>query len=124
MLSLTRLSTVLVYGLMAACSPEKPAAVSVSHSETAPVAGAWESADAFSPEVQEAARFAVQTFAVQNKVRLLYKEVTRANQQVVAGLNFELHLLVTLDATKRSVLVKVWRQSDGSYQLMSWVWQN
>lgn len=124
MLSLTRLSVALVCGLMVACSPEKPAAVSAPHSETAPVAGAWAPADAFSPEVQEAARFAVQTFAVQNKVRVLYQEVTRANQQVVAGLNFELHLLVTLDGTKRSVLVKVWRQPDGSYRLMSWVWQN
>lgn len=84
MLSLTRLSAALVCGLMAACSPEKPAAVSAPHFETAPVAGAWAPADAFSPEVQEAARFAVQTFAVQNKVRVLYQEVTRANQQVVA----------------------------------------
>lgn len=88
------------------------------------MAGAWAPADAFSPEVQEAARFAVQTFAVQNKVRVLYQEVTRANQQVVAGLNFELQLLVTLDGTKRSVLVKVWRQPDSSYRLESWVWQN
>ena len=86
--------------------------------------GAWARADVFNPEVQEAARFAVQTFAVQNKVRVLYQEVTRANQQVVAGLNFELLLQVTLDGANRSVLVKVWRQPDGSYRLMSWVWQN
>ena len=124
MLSLSRLSTVLAFSLMAACSPEKPAAVSAPLSEAAPVAGAWAPADAFSPEVQEAARFAVQTFAVQNKARVLYKEVTQASQQVVAGLNLELQLLVTLNGTIRSVLVKVWRQSDGSYQLMSWVWQN
>ena len=83
MLSLSRLSTVLAFSLMAACSPEKPAAVSAPLSEAAPVAGPWATADAFSPEVQEAARFAVQTFAVQNKARVLYKDVTQARQQVV-----------------------------------------
>ena len=122
MLSLSRLSTVLAFSLMAACSPEKPAAVSAPLSEAAPVAGPWATADAFSPEVQEAARFAVQTFAVQNKARVLYKEVNQASQQVVAGLNFELQLLVTLDGASRSVSATVWRQPDGSYRLQAWEW--
>ncbi|WP_295500961.1 cystatin domain-containing protein [Limnohabitans sp. Rim8] len=86
--------------------------------------GAWARADVFNPDVQEAARFAVQAFSVQNKARVMYKEVTQASQQVVAGLNFELQLLVTLDGVHRNVLVKVWRQLDGSYRLLSWVWQN
>jgi hypothetical protein len=122
MLSLLRLSTALVFSLMAACSPEKPAAVSAPLSEAAPVAGAWASADTFNPEVQETARFAVQTFAVQNKARVLYKDVVKARQQVVAGLNFELQLQVTLDGATRSVSTKVWRQPDGSYRLQSWEW--
>ena len=122
MLSLSRLSTVLAFSLMAACSPEKPAAVSAPLSEAAPVAGAWAPADAFSPEVQEAARFAVQTFAVQNKARVLYKDVTQARQQVVAGLNFEIQLKVTLDVTSRRVSAMVWRQPDGSYRLQAWEW--
>ena len=122
MLSLSRLSTVLVCSLMLACNPDKPAAVSAPHSEVAPVAGAWAPADAFSPEVQEAARFAVQTFAVQNKARVLYKDVVKARQQVVAGLNFELQLHVTLDGASRSVRTTVWRQPDGSYRLQAWDW--
>lgn len=122
MLSLSRLSTVLAFSLIAACSPEKPAAVSAPLSEAAPVAGAWAPADAFSPEVQEAARFAVQTFAVQNKARVLYKEATQARQQVVAGLNFELQLLVTLDGQARNARSTVWRQLDGTYLLASWDW--
>ena len=122
MLSLSRLYAALVCGLMAACSPEKPAAVSAPHSETAPVVGAWVPADAFSPEVQEAARFAVQTFAVQNKARVLYKDVLHASQQVVAGLNFELQLQVTLDGASRSVSATVWRQPDGTYRLQAWDW--
>jgi hypothetical protein len=122
MLSFSRLSTVLAFSLMAACSPEKPAAVSAPLSEAAPVAGAWAPADAFSPEVQEAARFAVQTFAVQNKARVLYKDLTQARQQVVAGLNFELQLQVTLDGASRIVSATVWRQTDGTYRLQAWDW--
>ncbi|WP_322991299.1 cystatin family protein [Limnohabitans sp.] len=122
MLNLSRLFTVLAFGLIAACSPEKPAAVSAPHSEAAPVAGAWAPADAFSPEAQEAARFAVQTFAVQNKARVLYKNVVKARQQVVAGLNFELQLQVTLDGASRSVSATVWRHPDGTYRLQAWDW--
>jgi hypothetical protein len=86
------------------------------------VAGAWAQADVFSPEVQEAARFAVQAFAVQNKSRVLYKDVTQVRQQVVAGLNFELLLQVTRDGANRSVRATVWRQLDGSYRLQAWAW--
>lgn len=122
MLNLYRLPTVLVCSLIAACSPEKPAAILATHSEAAPLAGAWAPADAFSPEVQEAARFAVQTISVQNKARVVYKDVVKARQQVVAGLNFELELQVTLDDASRSVRATVWRQPDGSYRLQAWDW--
>ena len=122
MLSLSRLFTVLAFSLIAACSPEKPAADSAPHSEAAQVSGAWAPSDAFSPEVQEVARFAVQTFAVQNKARVLYKDVTQVRQQVVTGLNFELELQVTLDGSNRSFRATVWRQPDGSYRLQAWDW--
>ena len=103
---------------LSACSPEPPAPVSAAK----PLAGAWAQADAFSPDVQEAARFAVQTFAVQNKARVLFKDVTQARQQVVAGLQFEVALQVTLDGAKRHAEAVVWRQPDGAYKLQSWAW--
>lgn len=84
--------------------------------------GAWAPTDAFNPDVQEAARFAVQTFAVQNKQRVLYKDVIQARQQVVAGLHFELQLQVTWDGTPRTAQATVWRQLNGAYGLHSWVW--
>ena len=86
------------------------------------IPGAWGSIDAFSPDVQEAARFSVQTFAVQNKQRVLYKDVTQARQQVVADLNFELQLSVTLDGIPRTAQAVVWRQLDGTYKLQAWSW--
>jgi hypothetical protein len=110
-----------------ACSPEKPAdpqtTTSMPTDSGVPaVPGAWGPIDAFSPDVQEAARFAVQTFAVQNKQRVLFKDVTQARQQVVAGLNFELQLSVTLDGIPRTAHVQVFRQLSGIYSLHSWDW--
>lgn len=83
---------------------------------------AWALADPFGPDVQEAARFAVQAFAVQNKARVLYKEVTQARQQVAAGQRFELQLQVTWDKTPRNATAVVWHRPDGSYRLQSWAW--
>ena len=110
-----------------ACSPEMPTVSTITKplaADTAStaVAGAWASTDTFSPDVQEAARFAVQTFAVQNKARVLYKDVIQARQQVVAGLQFELSLQVTLYGTHRHAKAVVWRQADGVYKLKSWAW--
>ena len=112
---------------LSACSPDKPADPSSTKSMSTDsgvpaVPGAWGPIDAFSPDVQEAARFAVQTFAVQNKQRVLFKDVTQARQQVVAGLNFELQLSVTLDGIPRTAQAVVWRQLNGVYSLHSWVW--
>ena len=118
----------LTLGWLSACSPEKPQwwsatpASRVSTVSAEPVAGAWALADAFSPDVQEAARFAVQTFAVQNKARVLYIDVTQAREQVVAGLNFDLHIQVKLDGARRNASAKVWRQPDGAYRLQGWAW--
>ena len=112
---------------LSACSPEKPAELSTTKSMSTDsgvpsVPGAWGPIDAFSPDVQEAARFAVQTFAVQNKARVLFKDLTQAQQQVVAGLNFELQLSVTLDGIPRTAQAVVWRQLDGTYKLQDWDW--
>jgi hypothetical protein len=127
---LQKLLCALTLILLVACSPEKPEgrpatqASRVAMVSAEPVAGAWALADVFSPDVQEAARFAVQTFAVQNKARVLYKDVTQARQQVVAGLNFDLHIQVTLDGATRNANAKVWRQPNGAYSLQAWTWLN
>ena len=108
----------LAVSCVSACSPDQPVEVLPPQAWL----GGWAASDVFKPDVQEAARFAVQTFAVQNKARVLFKEVTQARQQVVAGLNFQLQLQVTLDGAPRNVSVTVWRQLDGAYRLQSWDW--
>ena len=126
MLVLQKLLTALTLSSLLACSPEKseglPSTQASSKVSAETEAGAWALTDAFSPEVQEAARFAVQTFAVQNKARVLFKEVTQARQQVVAGTLFELNLEVTLDGAARNSKAEVWRQLDGTYKLQAWDW--
>ena len=110
----------LALACVSACSPDKSADVPPTQAKV----GAWAPTDAFNPDVQEAARFAVQTFAVQNKARVLFKEVSLARQQVVAGTLFELNLEVTLDGAARNSKAEVWRQLDGTYKLQAWDWLN
>ena len=115
-----RVLSLLLWAGLSACSPYKTANAPVPQ----PMVGAWVLADTFGPAVQEAARFAVQTFAVQNKARLIYKDVTLARQQVVAGIQFELNLDVTLDGAARKSKAMVWRQLDGTYKLQAWDWMD
>ncbi len=104
-------------GLLA-CSPDRPSNLT----PPAPVVGVWVDADTFSPDVQEAARFAVQTYAVQNKARVLFKDVTHARQQGLSGVHYALQLRVTLDGAYKNVQATVWRQSGGAYRLQAWDW--
>ena len=117
--------------LLVACKPQLtaplPAPVPVSEASSVSggsVVGNWSQIDPYHPDVQEAARFAVQTFAVQNKTRVLFKEVTLARQQVVAGRQWELNLDVVRDGTRHKVTATVWHQANGRYSLTDWVWQD
>ena len=110
----------MAMGLLACGEREPLSAPSASVNETMP--GAWSPTDAWHEEVQEAARFAVQTYAVGQRSRVLYKDVLAAEQQVVSGLNFKLRLQVLHDKTVRRAQVTVWRQLSGQYQLTEWVW--
>jgi hypothetical protein len=124
--------SLLPMALLIACQPDAPVVTpmaaqpgfssTIAPSASSPVPGGWSITDPFDAKVQEAARFAVQTFAVQNKARVIYKDVNQARQQVVAGLNLELHLQVTKDGAPREAKAMVWRQPDGAYNLRSWDW--
>ena len=84
--------------------------------------GGWTAVDPLGNEAQEAARFAVQAYAVAQHRRVLYQELIEAQQQVVSGVNFQLQLQVQEDKKMRSVQATVWRQLSGTYQLTEWVW--
>ena len=87
-------------------------------------AGGWTQADTFNEDVQEAARFAVQKHAVSKQSRLIYKDVLSAQTQIVAGLNFQMKVLVIEDHLSRSAMVFVSRNLQNQYTLTHWNWMN
>ena len=107
-------------GLLACSERESLSIPSASMNKALP--GGGSPIDPWNEQVQEAARFAVQTYAVGQRSRVLYKEVLSAEQQVVAGLNFKLKLQVEHNKTLRTAQITVWRQLSGQYQLTDWVW--
>ena len=108
---------------LGACSAkDAPGPSAASTDKNMALPGGWSALDPLSDDAQEAARFAVQTYAVAQRSRVLYKDVIEAQRQVVAGVNFKLSLQVMHDGRKRTARVTVWRQLNGTYQLMDWVW--
>ena len=125
----------LVLGLLCgltACAPSDktsgPAAatpapaLSSPASVSTPAVGGWSQAESNADDVQEAARFAVQAYAVAQHSRTLYKDVVEAQRQVVAGVNFKLKLQVLHNGTPRTAQATVWHPLHGPYQLSDWVW--
>ena len=117
---------------LTACAPSEPAsiptpartapALSTPALVLPPATGGWSQAEFNADDVQEAARFAVQAFAVAQHSRTLYKDVVEAQRQVVSGVNFKLKLQVLHLGTPRTAQATVWRQLHGAYQLSDWVW--
>ena len=103
-------------------SPAKSTAVGAAASPAGPTVllGAFAEVAPNLADVQEAARFAVQTRAVQGKRRIIYQDVLHAEQQVVAGVNYKLRLQVMEGGQAKLVTVLVWHQLDGGYQLTEW----
>ncbi len=50
-------------------------------------------------------------------------EIMKAEQQVVAGVNYLLHLKVKVDGLPKEAEATVWRRVDGEHSLTSWVWR-
>lgn len=108
---------------LGACNAQDaPGPSAASTEKNMAIPGGWSVQDPLDDDAQEAARFAVQTYAVAERSRVLYKDVIEAQRQVVSGMNFKLTLQVMHDARQRTARVTVWRQLNGSYQLTEWVW--
>ncbi len=71
------------------------------------------------PGVKAAAKFAVEERA-KTEPKLTLDKVTKASRQVVAGLNYDLTLSVTVGAETKTAVVRVWAKLDKTYELSSW----
>ena len=71
-------------------------------------------------DVLEAAGFAAEEIAASGPYSDVFiKEILRAEQQVVAGMNYRLLLIVESGADARTVEALVWRKLSGEHELLS-----
>lgn len=85
-----------------------------------PVAGGYGEAAANDPGVVKAARFAVREEGRRLGRAVSLVAVRRAEQQVVAGLNYRLQLSVRYGGRTREVSAVVYQNLAGAYSLTSW----
>jgi LmbE family N-acetylglucosaminyl deacetylase len=98
-----------------------------------PKAGGYATVAVTTKEVVEAADFAIKAHqkVIQDKKdtetpKLELVTITQAEQQVVAGINYRLHLKVKLDGKEKMAEALVWWQAwrnPDPYQLTSWTWK-
>jgi hypothetical protein len=87
-----------------------------------PVAGGWTSVSSQDETVVKAARFAVQEQVRQSHSPIKFISIKHARQQVVAGSNISMNLMVMAEGKKRLVIAVVWAKLDGSMELTRWHW--
>lgn len=86
----------------------------------AQVVGGWSRVSARDAGVVAAARFAVEEHGRTEPATL--KKIVSARQQVVAGMNYEVTLLVKRGKRSIKAVAIVWHKADGGYELTSWKW--
>lgn len=87
-----------------------------------PMAGGWISVPSQEEAVVKAARFALQEQARVSHSPLKLLAIKHARQQVVAGTNISMNLMVMAEGKKRLVIAVVWTKPDGSMELTRWHW--
>lgn len=88
----------------------------------APLVGGYSRADMKDERVRKAAEFAVERKKAESP-KLALVGIVDAQQQVVAGMNFRLHLKLTDDGKERQAEAVVYLQLDGAMSLTSWAWK-
>jgi hypothetical protein len=86
------------------------------------LAGGWTSIASQDEQVVRTAKFAVQEQTRQSRSELKLLSIKHARQQVVAGSNFSMNLMVQSEGKRRLVIAVVWVKPDGSMQLTRWHW--
>jgi hypothetical protein len=89
--------------------------------------GGWSKADVDDPEVVAAAKFAVTKAQAKHK-KLTMDRIIEAKHQVVAGMNYWVHLQLTDRSSgnpiSRGAEAVIYQNLDGEYSLTSWKLQN
>lgn len=84
--------------------------------------GGWSAAGLQDEHVIKAARFALLEQARLSQVAFKLLAIKHARQQVVAGTNYSMNLMVQTEGKRRLVIAVVWTKPDGSMELTRWHW--
>jgi hypothetical protein len=92
-----------------------------------PICGGFSEAKTDDPWVVAAAEFAVKAQAQamstpEKPVALKLVKILKAQQQVVAGMNYDLTLQVQQAGALKAATARVWRKLDGAHELTTWTW--
>ena len=101
--------------------------VASSVAKREPICGGFSEAKTDDPWVVAAADFAVKSQAKvmstpEKPVVLMLVKIQKAQQQVVAGMNYDLALKVKQDGAVKEATARVWRKLDGTHELTTWTW--
>ncbi len=89
---------------------------------TLAVPGGHEDAKVDDERVIAAAKAAIAEKNKTEPVALTLVKIEKAQQQVVAGMNYTITLKVKAGSEVKEAEVVVWVKLDGKYQLTSWTW--
>src|SRR5438067_11441662 len=84
--------------------------------------GAYHPGETGNEQVRAAAAFAVQEEAKREGDALELKAIVKAEQQVVAGMNYRLNLQVNKGGETKSAEAVVFHGLDSHYELKAWHW--
>jgi hypothetical protein len=107
--------------LVGLAGPADTAAATAGRQE-APVAGGYREVPAVGRDVLRAARFAVREQARRGRRAVTLLAVRRAEQQVVAGLNYRLELSVRSGGETRAATAVVYQNLRNTLSLTEWNW--
>lgn len=96
--------------------------LALAQAEPAALAGGWSPVGLQEDAVLRAARFALQEQSRQTPGGLKLLAIKHARQQVVAGTNYSMNLMVKSEGKKRLAIAVVWVKPDGSMELTRWHW--
>ena len=88
--------------------------------QEAPIVGGYADISSSDAEVVSAAKYAIRARARRQGTRISLISIGRAEVQVVAGLNYRLHLRVRINGRTEDVAAVVYKNLKNRYSLSSW----
>jgi hypothetical protein len=116
------LASVLILYFTASMAPAANLVIPAADVAAPARPGGWSAAQSRDDQVVRAAHFALAEKVRQTQSPLKLLAIKHVRQQVVAGMNYSMNLLVLSEGQRRLVIAVVWAKPDGSMELTRWHW--